>query len=126
VQLGDTLSSLAVLYYGSEKYTQFLIDSNPQLVDPNRIQVGTVIKIPPKPPDETLQRRTAPMQPSSERAAGQRRTYRVQPGDSFYAIAQNVLHDASRWQELFELNRELVGGDPTHLQVGQVLVLPNN
>ncbi len=126
VQSGDTLSSLAMLYYGSERYTRFLIDSNPHLTDPNRIRVGMVIKIPPRPLDDTLQRRaTSAAESDSTPATGGRRTYRVQPGDSFYAIARDVLHDTSRWKELFELNRELVKDDPTHLQVGQVLVLPN-
>lgn len=125
VQPGDTFSSLAERYYGSAKLTGFLIASNPHISDPNRLRVGTVVKIPPRPSDETLQRATSTAKPSATSAEGERRTYSVQSGDSFYAIARDVLGDPARWKELFDLNKELVHGDPTRLQVGQVVVLPN-
>jgi nucleoid-associated protein YgaU len=124
VQLGDTMSSLAATYYGSGKYTQFLIDSNPQIEDPNRLRVGMTVKIPGKPDEPVAAAGPTPRtRPGTERTAGSR-TYRVQPGDSFYKIAEDQLGDASRWEELFELNRAAVHGDPKRLQVGQVLVLP--
>ena len=124
VQPGDTLSSLASLYYGSERYTQFLIDSNKQLADPNRLKIGETVRIPSRPAD-AASRRADPAKPTVEPAAAPKgRTYRVQPGDSFYKIAEQSLGDSSRWKELFELNKERVGGDPTRLQVGQELVLP--
>ncbi|UCE58342.1 MAG: LysM peptidoglycan-binding domain-containing protein [Phycisphaerales bacterium] len=50
VQSGDTFASLALSYYGSEKHTQFLIDSNPHVGDPRRLAIDTKIKIPPLPP----------------------------------------------------------------------------
>jgi nucleoid-associated protein YgaU len=52
------------------------------------------------------------------------RTYVVKAGDTFYDIAREVLGSASRWKELFELNRDLVHGDPKRLRAGQVLTLP--
>jgi len=52
------------------------------------------------------------------------RTHRVRNGDTFYAIARDVLGDAGRWKELYELNRSRVGGDPDRLKVGQEIVLP--
>ncbi|MGB2987752.1 MAG: LysM peptidoglycan-binding domain-containing protein [Phycisphaerae bacterium] len=127
VQPGDTLSSLAVAYYGSAKYTRLLVEGNPDIADPDRLPVGTIVRIPPRPKDRTLQ----PVKPSrvakapSGRTAGDGRTYRVKSGDSFYSIARDVLGDASRWKELFELNKALVDGEPTRLQVDQVVVLPN-
>jgi len=129
VQSGDTLAALAIQYYGSERYTQFLIDANKQLANPNRLKIGDVVNIPAAPERANASRQTttprsttggaAPAQPTG------RRTYTVQSGDSFYAIARDQLGDAGRWNELFELNRQLVGGEPTALRVGQVLVLPN-
>lgn len=125
VQPGDTLSSLAKRYYGSERFTRFLIDGNPQLEDPNRLAAGAIVKIPPRPAHEALSRPASTTTSRGPSTAGDgRRTYLVQPGDSFYAIARDVLHDASRWKELFELNKDLVKGDPTSLQIGQVIVLP--
>lgn len=124
VQQGDTMSSLAECYYGSAKYTRFLIESNPQIQDPNRLRVGMTVKIPAKPSEHSSPRATATGRPPSSENRDGRRTYRVQPGDTFYGIAQDQLGDSSRWEELFELNKEIVHGDPKRLQVGQVLVLP--
>ncbi|MFQ5589875.1 MAG: LysM peptidoglycan-binding domain-containing protein [Phycisphaerae bacterium] len=127
MQAGDTIASLAVAYYGHEKYVQFLIDQNPQVKDVRRLRIGSRIKIPPRPKGgsaaRTLNaRRALPV----DKGAEDQRTYRVRPGDTFYAIARSVLSDASRWEEIFALNRALVKGDPKNLQVGQVLVLPDS
>lgn len=113
VQRGDTFSILAEIYYGSQRHTGFLMEANPQVTDPNRLLVGTVIKVPP------LGERTQPAA-----AAAREGTYRVRQGDTFYGIARDVLGDSSRWKELLELNSALVNGDPKNLRVGQVLELP--
>ena len=48
--------------------------------------------------------------------------YVVQSGDTLSEIAQKQLGHASRWQEIFDLNRALVS-DPDEIFPGQVLVL---
>ena len=123
LQPGDTLAGLAVSYYGSERHVRLLLDANPQITNPDRLQVGAVVKIPPVPHVD----RSAPNAASEESAspAGEKRTYTVKSGDSFYAIAQSQLGEASRWNELFELNKTLVKGDPKRLQIGQVITLPD-
>ena len=126
VQPGDTFASLAKDYYGDEKYTQFLIDSNPEVPDPRRLRIGAVIKLPAPPPDLTRSASAPPGATSAPTGTSAARTYQVRPGDSFYGVARDVLGDAARWQELFELNKELVKGDPKRLRPGQVLVLPQS
>jgi nucleoid-associated protein YgaU len=127
VQPGDSFASLAQNYYGTEKLTKFLIASNPEIRDPNRLTVGMVVKIPPTPPDAaSAVVGTTPPHPSVSndgKAAGGK-SYRVQPGDTFYSIAKKELGDSARWKELFVLNKEAVNGDATQLQIGQVLKLP--
>jgi nucleoid-associated protein YgaU len=49
----------------------------------------------------------------------------VKSGDSFYKIAKEQLGNAERWKELLALNKTLVNGDPSSLQPGQTLVLPD-
>lgn len=52
-------------------------------------------------------------------------TYTVKKGDSLSAIAQRELGSASRWPELYELNRNtLQSGNPDLIYPGEVLMLP--
>ncbi|HNQ23222.1 MAG TPA: LysM peptidoglycan-binding domain-containing protein [Phycisphaerae bacterium] len=131
VQPGDTFAALARSYYGSERYTQYLIDQNPQVTNPSRLSPGMSIRIPARPAELPASAAPAstvagvPAAPASTTPTGAR-TYRVRAGDTFYGIAREVLGSSSRWRELFELNRALVDGDPRNLRVGQVLTLPVN
>jgi len=52
------------------------------------------------------------------------RTYVVQSGDTLSGIAQQELGDATRWPEIFALNRGVLG-DPNLIIPGQVLALPS-
>lgn len=123
IQPGDTLGELAKRYYGSARHVEVLLKANPQIKDPRALRVGDVLKIPALPTNSGGAITVPQPQVRSATGAG-KRTYRIQPGDSFYKIARDVLGDASRWKELFELNRGAVKGDPKLLQVGQVIVLP--
>jgi len=130
VQPGDSLATLAQTYYGGSKYAKFLADSNPQIADPAKLTPGTTVKIPALPPDIDAKLSAANNAKPSKAAvttnAAGKRTYKVQPGDSFYRIAKSQLGDANRWKELFNLNKTVVHNDPTQLQVGQTLVLPES
>jgi predicted esterase len=54
------------------------------------------------------------------------RTYTVQPGDSLEGIARQVYGAASAWQRIYAANRDVIGLDPNHLQVGLELSLPGS
>lgn len=121
VQPGDSFASLSKMYYGHERYTQFLMSQNPQITNPNALKIGVAIKIPPAPtPRQAKQSSvvTSNTNPSS------RKVYVVRSGDSFYRIAQQQLGDANRWEEVFNLNKDVVKGDPKKLRPGQKIVLP--
>lgn len=53
----------------------------------------------------------------------QNRTYTVVPGDCLYTIAKRELGDASRWGEIYDLNRDQISV-PSMIYSGQVLQLP--
>ncbi len=51
------------------------------------------------------------------------RSHTVQSGDSLSRIAKDVYGDASRWEAIFEANRDQID-DPDKIFPGQVLRLP--
>ncbi len=120
---GDSFAVLAERYYGSQRYTKFLMDANPEHPDPRKLREGMVLRVPPL-SDELKKTGVRAAHPSERAAVPDQRTYVVRPGDTFYSIAARKLGNAARWQELFELNKELVGGNAKRLRVGQVLTLP--
>lgn len=121
VQPGDSFASLAKMYYGSERYTQFLMSQNTQIANPNALKIGAVIKIPPAPTSQQAKQSSA-VKPGANQSS--RKVYVVRSGDSFYRIAQHQLGDANRWEELFNLNKGVVQGDPKRLRPGQKIILP--
>ncbi|MEM1355229.1 MAG: LysM peptidoglycan-binding domain-containing protein [Planctomycetota bacterium] len=61
--------------------------------------------------------------PGPETAVAPRaRTYTVQPGDTLSGIAQEVYDDETAWIDIAQANGSI---DPTRLQPGQVLILPD-
>jgi hypothetical protein len=59
-----------------------------------------------------------------ELAAAKKRAYVVQSGDSLSKIAKEELGDASRWPEIFELNKDKIE-DPNLIHPGQELKMPS-
>jgi len=39
-------------------------------------------------------------------------------------IARDQLGAASRWPEIYELNKDVIGSNPNLIQIGMVLTLP--
>jgi len=51
-------------------------------------------------------------------------TYTVLDGDSLWDIAARLLGDASRWEDIYEMNKDLIGANPSLIIPGMVLTLP--
>lgn len=51
-------------------------------------------------------------------------SYVVKPGDTLKSIAQSSLGDTNRWQEIYDLNKAMLGDDKTPLKAGTRLNLP--
>jgi nucleoid-associated protein YgaU len=62
----------------------------------------------------------------SRTAAEGGRRYLVEEGDTLGEIARYELGDASRWTEVYQLNRALLGNDPHSIRLGMWLVLPTS
>jgi nucleoid-associated protein YgaU len=52
--------------------------------------------------------------------------YTVQPGDNLWDIAKSKLGDGFKWQEIYNLNKDLVGVNPDLIQPGTTLHLPTD
>jgi nucleoid-associated protein YgaU len=52
-------------------------------------------------------------------------SYTVVSGDSLSKIAKNHYGDAAKWPQIYEANKALIGNNPDHIEVGQVLTLPS-
>ena len=48
----------------------------------------------------------------------------MQSGETLSHIAQAAYGRSSRWPEIYEANKALIGEDPTRLVVGMELVIP--
>jgi nucleoid-associated protein YgaU len=57
-------------------------------------------------------------------AAAAGKNYTVKAGDTLSAIAQANLGSAARWNEIYELNKALIGSNPDAIKAGMVLILP--
>jgi len=51
-------------------------------------------------------------------------THRVDADDTLASIALRYYQDQSRWQLIYEANREIIGDDPNAIPVGAELVIP--
>jgi nucleoid-associated protein YgaU len=53
------------------------------------------------------------------------RIYVVEEGDTLFDIARYELGKASRWAEIYDLNRHQLGSDYNYIAPGTKLVLPD-
>ena len=66
----------------------------------------------------------AKQQAEAAAAAAATTTYTIVAGDSLWAIANKLLGDGSRWPELYEANKDVIGANPNLIHPGQVLTIP--
>lgn len=52
------------------------------------------------------------------------KTYTVKQGDNLWGIAKKNLGSGSRHAEIYNLNKKIIGSDPSKIKPGQVLRLP--
>jgi nucleoid-associated protein YgaU len=107
VQPGDTLWKLASKYLGAGKDWQALAACNPQVKNPMRLQVGTLVRL----PDETAHSES-PVQVVVKR------------GDSLWKLAQAHLGDGKAWNCVAQANPGLQNSNL--IFAGQIVAIPEN
>jgi nucleoid-associated protein YgaU len=125
--------------YGTGAYFKALEEHNREKFPySDRLRAGDVVSVPgsgyleKQYPDLCPKPRQAPAAQSPTMAVSLRgranggRIYKVQQGDTLFDIARYELGKASRWAEIYELNRDQLGNDYDFLAPGMELVLPDN
>ncbi len=121
VKSGDSLYKIAEKYYGDGNYWRAILKANPEIRNPDHLMIGQKLLIPPK---EEAEFANLPQQVPSGVNREELRPYKVKQGESFYTIARDILGDASRWKEIYRINKLAVANDPRNLRAGQVILIP--
>ena len=66
-----------------------------------------------------------PIDASQPTSGADTNTYTVVSGDSLSKIAKNHYGDGTKWHQIYEANKDLIGNNPDLIEVGQVLTLPS-
>jgi nucleoid-associated protein YgaU len=139
VQPGDNYSKISQTVYGTNAYFKALAEQNRgKIGNEDRLTPGDIISTPaiaqlektypelcPKAGRrETQESRTMAVSTRQSYRGG--RAYTVVEGDTLFNIARYELGKASRWAEIYDLNRDVLGKDYNYLTPGMQLVLPDN
>jgi nucleoid-associated protein YgaU len=134
VEPNDNFWTISEKVYGASSYFKALQEHNrSRYPRPDLLKTGDVVATPslgvlaqkypslcPKPQHLPPTGRTSTL--TAQRSGG--RTYVVEEGDTLFDIARFELGKATRWAEIYELNKELIGEDFNHLRPGTQLTLP--
>jgi nucleoid-associated protein YgaU len=141
VQPQDNFWTISRKRYGTARYFRALAEINKQHVpDPTRMRPGTRIRTPATEILETQFAQYLPRGSAIEVASGERQSttprptgffvssvgkpmYRTGDKDTLSNIAGRHLGRASRWTEVFELNRDKLAS-PNQVKIGLELALP--
>ena len=138
VQSGETYWSIAKSHYGSVRYFAALAEWNRKRVgDPSKLRPGVTVELPAADRlDPLIASRAFPanvaedgLPNADDGAAGYFETadgrprYRVGPTDTLSGIAQATLGRASRWRQIYAMNRTTLAS-PDVLPRDAVLELP--
>jgi len=111
---GDTLWKIAERHLGSGKDWSRIAAENPELSDPNRIQVGQQLRLP-------AAATSLASSPASIPASSQT-LVQVQPGDSLWKLAASQMGSGSAWSCLAAANPQIE--NVNRIYPGQRIVIP--
>lgn len=139
VQPNDSYWTISEKVYGTGAYFKALAEHNrTKAPREEQLAVGQIIATPeaatlhsqypdlcPK-PDRVEAQLAQTQAAAAPRGYAFGRVYTVEEGDTLFSIARHELGKASRWVEIYELNRNVLGADHDYLRPGLQLVLPDD
>lgn len=133
VESGETLESISLMYFGTNKHADAIARANPMLSPPD-LKAGKQVLVPLDPANvqgvvasrtaddakvargpEVSEKKTPPQQILQE--------YQVQEGDSLAKIARDVYGSEKDADIIFRANRDKLS-DPSKIKIGQKLKIP--
>ncbi len=123
IESGDTFASLAIRFYGDERYWIDIRQANPD-VDPRSLQPGQDVRLPP--PSQVIGPRLAADTPAPAPTGPDDRggrSYTVETGDTLTGLASRFYGDSSKFDLIYDANRDLLA-TPDRLTVGDTLQIP--
>ncbi|MCU0568846.1 MAG: LysM peptidoglycan-binding domain-containing protein [Oculatellaceae cyanobacterium Prado106] len=105
VQVGDTLTAIAQQFYSVDRHWQPIYQANRSLIgdNPEQLRPGLQLIIPPL----------------------NLKVYATKAGDAVFTIAQRFYGNMKHWNIIYDMNRDVIGDNPNHLEVGLLLLIPN-
>ncbi len=112
VQSGDNLWDIARKQLGDGTRWQEIYKLNTDVIgaNPSLIHTGIDLKLPGADGTQITDASTG--------------SYTVQPGDNLWDISKEKLGDGSRWGEIFDANKAIIGDNPRMIFGGQQLQMP--
>jgi len=136
VQPNDNYWTVSEKVYGSGGYFKAIHAHNKgRFPKADKLQVGDALDVPPAtvleqnypelcPKQRKRPAGKSPMLQASARGPVGGQVYVVEEGDTLFDIARHELGKASRWSEIYAMNRAALGDDFDYLQPGTELLLP--
>jgi nucleoid-associated protein YgaU len=120
VTSGESLYSISQEVYGSGKYYKKILAANPGL-DSRHLRIGQVLNLPVL---GDADKPAAPAAGSQRAAVDPTKAYTVSSGDTLESISRKLYGTPGYLEQIYELNRGLIGPDENVLKIGWVLKLP--
>ena len=138
VQPNDSYWTISQKLYGNGGYFKALFEHNrKEIARPDQLKPGMTISAPstaalrqtyadlcPSEEHAAVAAQTAMISTSGSRLSAGARTYIVEEGDTLFDIARFELGRASRWAEIYDLNRDQIGQNVDYLRPCLELMLP--
>ncbi len=115
VKKNDSMWTISKAWFGEGSKWNLIAKANPY-VDPDRLKLGQVIQLPSK--SAGPRPKPAPVMRDAPNS------YRVKDGDTLSSIAGKYYGDETKWQIIYEANRDVIGNDPGALELGARLRIP--
>lgn len=116
VKNNESLSKICQREYRDASLATALAEYN-GIADPNMVRAGSKLRLPDRSFFGNLDK------PKRSTAKSKFARYTVKSGETLSEISQKMLKTARRWQELFELNRDVID-DPNNVRAGVTLKIP--